>query len=173
MSDAAAAPTAPSADVKPASEHMNIKVTDPDGHATFFKVAAARASRDLPADAPAPLAPARMPPRSPARAAPQVKKTTPLRKVMEAFCERKGYNPSHYRFIFDGERIQPDDTPEGLGERRARVRPCAAGLRPAPLSLSLTRALLPRARSLSWPAGMEDNDTIDAMVAQVGGALAL
>ena len=42
----------------------------------------------------------------------KIKKSTPLQKLMNAYCSRQGYYPSAVRFIFDGERIKGDDTPD-------------------------------------------------------------
>ena len=42
------------------------------------------------------------------------KKTTALSKLMNAFCQRQGVNMSSVRFLFDGTRINSDQTPEGL-----------------------------------------------------------
>jgi len=50
---------------------------------------------------------------------------------MEAYCERQAINVNAIRFLYDGNRINDDDTPYSLG--------------------------------------MEDNDTIDVMVEQIGG----
>ncbi|BAM79244.1 ubiquitin-like protein Smt3 [Cyanidioschyzon merolae strain 10D] len=61
----------------------------------------------------------------------RIKKHTPLRKLMDAYCTRKGVDLHSYRFLFDGNRINEDDTPEKLG--------------------------------------MEDMDSIDAMLFQQGG----
>lgn len=44
----------------------------------------------------------------------KVKKTTSLRKLMDAYCKRVGKSPSDVRFLFDGHRINNDDTPEML-----------------------------------------------------------
>jgi small ubiquitin-related modifier len=61
----------------------------------------------------------------------KIKRQTPLKKLMDAYCERQGKDPRHIRFMFDGERINENDTPEKLE--------------------------------------MEDNDTIDVFIQQVGG----
>jgi small ubiquitin-related modifier len=37
-----------------------------------------------------------------------------MQKVFETYAGRKGVNPSFYRFLLDGERIQPTDTPNML-----------------------------------------------------------
>eukprot|EP00745_Piridium_sociabile_P032257 TRINITY_DN54293_c0_g1_i2.p1 TRINITY_DN54293_c0_g1~~TRINITY_DN54293_c0_g1_i2.p1 ORF type:complete len:117 (-),score=13.34 TRINITY_DN54293_c0_g1_i2:146-496(-) len=45
----------------------------------------------------------------------KIKKSTKLEKLMNAYCSRLGQSLDSVRFIFDGERIQATDTPEGLG----------------------------------------------------------
>lgn len=45
----------------------------------------------------------------------KIKRNTQLRKLMESFCTRQGINPSTVRFLFDGERIHDESTPEALG----------------------------------------------------------
>ena len=45
----------------------------------------------------------------------KIKRNTQLRKLMESFCTRQGINPSTVRFLFDGERILDESTPEALG----------------------------------------------------------
>src|SRR5437762_4018390 len=42
----------------------------------------------------------------------KIKRTTQLKKLMDAFCERQGKPPSSVRFLFDGSRVQPTDSPE-------------------------------------------------------------
>ncbi|PUU82396.1 ubiquitin-related domain-containing protein [Tuber borchii] len=64
---------------EPASEHLNIKVTDGNNE-VFFKI----------------------------------KRTTQLKKLMDAFCDRQGKSPNSVRFLFDGTRVQGGDSPESL-----------------------------------------------------------
>eukprot|EP00397_Hematodinium_sp_SG-2012_P066366 GEMP01099199.1.p1 GENE.GEMP01099199.1~~GEMP01099199.1.p1 ORF type:complete len:109 (+),score=18.28 GEMP01099199.1:62-388(+) len=45
----------------------------------------------------------------------KIKRTTALRKLMEAYCQRLGMNSTQVRFMVDGERISADDTAEKLG----------------------------------------------------------
>merc|ERR1711937_939278 len=45
----------------------------------------------------------------------KIKKSTPLRKLMDAYCNRLGLQAQQVRFMVDGERIGPDDTAEKLG----------------------------------------------------------
>ena len=42
----------------------------------------------------------------------KIKRTTQLKKLMDAFCDRQGKNISSVRFLFDGQRVQPSDTPD-------------------------------------------------------------
>jgi len=44
----------------------------------------------------------------------KIKRTTALKKLMDAFCERQGKAPTSVRFLFDGSRVQPTDSPDTL-----------------------------------------------------------
>jgi small ubiquitin-related modifier len=44
----------------------------------------------------------------------KIKRTTALKKLMDAFCDRQGKNPSSVRFLFDGTRVQPGDNPDSV-----------------------------------------------------------
>ncbi|KAF2484375.1 ubiquitin-related domain-containing protein [Neohortaea acidophila] len=44
----------------------------------------------------------------------KIKRTTQLKKLMDAFCERQGKTPQSCRFLFDGQRVNPTDNPELL-----------------------------------------------------------
>ncbi|RKF57593.1 Ubiquitin-like protein SMT3 [Erysiphe neolycopersici] len=44
----------------------------------------------------------------------KIKRTTPLKKLMDAFCERQGKSPASVRFLFEGSRVQQTDSPEFL-----------------------------------------------------------
>ncbi|KAH7330075.1 ubiquitin-related domain-containing protein [Rhexocercosporidium sp. MPI-PUGE-AT-0058] len=44
----------------------------------------------------------------------KIKRTTQLKKLMDAFCERQGKASTSVRFLFDGSRVQPTDSPETL-----------------------------------------------------------
>ncbi len=41
----------------------------------------------------------------------KIKKNTPLRKLMETYCNRQGTEMSTARFMFDGQRLKPESTP--------------------------------------------------------------
>jgi Ubiquitin-2 like Rad60 SUMO-like len=42
----------------------------------------------------------------------KIKRTTQLKKLMDAFCERQGKSIQSVRFLFDGSRVQPTDSPD-------------------------------------------------------------
>ncbi|KAJ5789958.1 uncharacterized protein N7518_006969, partial [Penicillium psychrosexuale] len=44
----------------------------------------------------------------------KIKRTTQLKKLMDAFCERQGKQMSTVRFLFDGTRVRPEDSPDTL-----------------------------------------------------------
>lgn len=46
----------------------------------------------------------------------KIKRTTALSKLMNAFCDRQGKQLSSVRFLFDGARVQPSDSPESVCE---------------------------------------------------------
>lgn len=44
----------------------------------------------------------------------KIKRTTQLKKLMDAFCDRQGKAPNSVRFLFDGTRVQGGDSPESV-----------------------------------------------------------
>lgn len=44
----------------------------------------------------------------------KIKRTTALAKLMNAFCERQGKTMNSVRFLFDGTRVQSNDSPESV-----------------------------------------------------------
>ncbi|KAF5870200.1 putative ubiquitin-like modifier protein [Botrytis fragariae] len=42
----------------------------------------------------------------------KIKRSTQLKKLMDAFCERQGKAPNSVRFLFDGSRVQATDSPD-------------------------------------------------------------
>lgn len=42
----------------------------------------------------------------------KIKRTTQLKKLMDAFCERSGKTRSSCRFLFDGQRVTDADSPD-------------------------------------------------------------
>ena len=45
----------------------------------------------------------------------KIKKTTPLRKLMAAYCKRQGISKEDVRFTFDGARLHEQDVPKARG----------------------------------------------------------
>lgn len=64
----------------------------------------------------------------------KIKKSTKMSKIFTAYASKFGIDPSSYRFLHDGQRLKPDDTPKMLE--------------------------------------LEDEDQIDAVLAQNGGRYA-
>lgn len=44
----------------------------------------------------------------------KIKRSTPMRRLMEAFCKRQGKTMDTLRFLIDGARVGPDNTPDDL-----------------------------------------------------------
>ena len=44
----------------------------------------------------------------------KIKRTTQLSKLMNAFCDRQGKQIATVRFLFDGARVNPTDSPESV-----------------------------------------------------------
>lgn len=44
----------------------------------------------------------------------KVKRTTQFSKVMMAYCKKVGQDVESVRFLFDGQRLRPDQTPADL-----------------------------------------------------------
>ncbi|KAG2388663.1 hypothetical protein C9374_000102 [Naegleria lovaniensis] len=44
----------------------------------------------------------------------KIKKSTPLKKLMEAYCKRQGLSAASVRFVFDGNRINGNETADEL-----------------------------------------------------------
>lgn len=42
----------------------------------------------------------------------KIRKTTPLKKLMEAYCDKQGIAFGSTRFMFDEKRLNPSDTAE-------------------------------------------------------------
>jgi hypothetical protein len=51
----------------------------------------------------------------------RIKNGTLMGKVMSSFCERQGRQSGTVRFLFEGRRINPDDTPLSIDLQNADV----------------------------------------------------
>lgn len=47
----------------------------------------------------------------------KIKRTTALSKLMNAFCDRQGKQLTTVRFLFDGARVNPTDSPDSVRQR--------------------------------------------------------
>jgi len=45
----------------------------------------------------------------------KIKKSTPLKKLMNAFCSRQAVEINQMVFLYDGQRVLPEETPAQLG----------------------------------------------------------
>jgi len=45
----------------------------------------------------------------------KIKKQTALKKLMEAYCKKQGILRASVRFLYDGNPVEEDKTPEDLG----------------------------------------------------------
>ncbi|KAF5016899.1 hypothetical protein F66182_11273 [Fusarium sp. NRRL 66182] len=79
----------------------------------------------------------------------KIKRSTKLEKLMTAFCERQGKAISSVRFLFDGQRVQPADTPDALCINF--VGECCAD-------------------KFTLKLEMQDGDTLEVHQEQVGGS---
>jgi small ubiquitin-related modifier len=52
----------------------------------------------------------------------RIKRTTQLKKLMNAFCETQGKTTQSCRFLFDGQRVNPPDTAHDVGRGTACLR---------------------------------------------------
>ena len=51
----------------------------------------------------------------------KIKRSTQLKKLMDAFCDRQGKMPSTVRFLFDGVRVTATDTPDTVSSLSASI----------------------------------------------------
>jgi small ubiquitin-related modifier len=53
----------------------------------------------------------------------KVKKTTKFSRILDAFCQKKAWDATQVRFVFDGQRLNRDATPEELDMESGDVSP--------------------------------------------------
>ncbi|WIA14529.1 hypothetical protein OEZ85_003048 [Tetradesmus obliquus] len=54
----------------------------------------------------------------------KVKSHTKLEKVMKAYCDKKAIEQTAVRFVFDGQRVNPQSTPQNLGMEDGDIIDC-------------------------------------------------
>ena len=45
----------------------------------------------------------------------KIKKSTKMTKVLDAYAKKQGVERTQLKFLFDGEKVKADDTPDSLG----------------------------------------------------------
>ena len=92
--------------------------------------------------------------------------------MINAYCQKKSLDPSAVRFLFDGMRVNNNNTPQDVSSPQSAAHDLAR--MPSVLSCplhALTSWRLALAISLvAAQLGMEDGDSIDCVVEQVGGS---
>jgi hypothetical protein len=88
----------------------------------------------------------------------KIKRTTQLGKLMNAFCDRQGKNITSVRFLFDGQRVQPQDNPDTV-----RIRMQISLQKRTQLAL-LLRHLLTMLHSLAWKTAILSKSTRSKLV---------
>lgn len=88
----------------------------------------------------------------------KIKRSTQLKKLMDAFCDRQGKQMSTVRFLFDGTRVRPEDTPDTV-----------CGCRISPLFTFSSIEPLSTNHSSSLQLEMADGDTLEVHQEQIGG----
>lgn len=92
----------------------------------------------------------------------KIKRTTALKKLMDAFCERQGKAPSSVRFLFDGSRVQPTDSPDTVSTPILFHVPETQHL--------VFHAILEADIFTTQQLDMQDGDTLEVHQEQIGGA---
>jgi len=77
----------------------------------------------------------------------KIKRSTQLKKLMDAFCDRQGKMPNTVRFLFDGQRVQPNDSPDSVSGH----------------------VLLDSLKLITTKLEMADGDTLEVHQEQIGG----
>jgi len=93
----------------------------------------------------------------------KIKRTTQLKKLMDAFCERQGKQLQTVRFLFDGTRVRPEDSPETVSFVSNFASSTPAGFH---LFKPLSRT---SANHHFLQLDMADGDTLEVHQEQIGG----
>jgi len=89
----------------------------------------------------------------------KIKRTTALKKLMDAFCERQGKAPNSVRFLFDGSRVQATDSPDSVSKPNTSYSYILGPYFPYD----------PKA-NMGIQLDMADGDTLEVHQEQIGGA---
>ena len=102
----------------------------------------------------------------------KIKRSTKLEKLMTAFCERQGKSISSVRFLFEGQRVQANDTPDAVCDiflSSILVLHCGLLHKFNSLSSVLYDRWLQVAVLMIEQLEMQDGDTLEVHQEQVGG----
>jgi hypothetical protein len=89
----------------------------------------------------------------------RVKRTSRLKKLMDAYCHHKSMSANSFVFLFDGSRLSGEQTPqEVLTSKLNTATSDLHGIDPSS-----------NHSSLLFQLEMEEGDTIDAILPQTGG----
>lgn len=104
----------------------------------------------------------------------RIKRSTQLKKLMNAYCDRQSVELNSIAFLFDGRRLRAEQTPDevSLSLSLTYVWVCACSFAQARVFLQLFDPLVSHFTYLLLQLEMEDGDEIDAMLHQTGGAVA-
>lgn len=53
----------------------------------------------------------------------KIKRNTQLKKLMQAYCDRQGFQMASIRFMFDGNPLGPEATPSEVSQPSRGVEP--------------------------------------------------
>ena len=70
------------------------------------------------------------------------KMTTPLSKLMNAFCQRQGVQMNSVRFLFDGQRVNQSHTPKDVRPACLPSPPNRRCLSPTGMNIQLAQIIL-------------------------------
>lgn len=54
----------------------------------------------------------------------KVRKTTKFEKIMQAYCQKKCHQMNQLRFLYDGERVKPDQSPQDVDMEDGDIIDC-------------------------------------------------
>jgi small ubiquitin-related modifier len=91
----------------------------------------------------------------------RIKRSTQLKKLMNAYCDRQSVDMNAIAFLFDGRRLRAEQTPDEVW--------AVIFLQIPELKMHYDRVSL--LSSLPFQLEMEDGDEIDAMLHRTGGCL--
>jgi len=99
----------------------------------------------------------------------KVKRHTKMKKVFAAYAARKGLRPESLRFMLDGTRVQPDDTPEAVRCPAVCCWWCWYGLCHCVVLWRVVGCELDTDKPSCQQLELEDEDQIDVVLYQEGG----